>query len=264
VNAATVNSPGTNTAMQAQIDLVRGLPGALVNSYLYSIYGDVIAATDPTMLTSKYDYDNIGRLEHIRDKDNNILKKYAYAYQAQPYNQDVFYSDYIIANIARTDCASPCFTPTAVQYIQPGGKFTSLSSQSAAQTAAQNDITTNNNAYAIANGSVCVPIAYSQLNNATNWIIPYSDFYPQAGVVTASMVIIPQVNSYGTWSTYILIGTLNCAAGKPSVVRTVTATESGRTWQVEINTSGQVRIRLTGGTPPSGTPSMQLNFTYNL
>lgn len=266
VNQTTLNTPGANSQMTTQIANLRNGLSGFVSGSTYSIFGEVLSQINPSNKTIKYDYDNIGRLEHFRDQNNNILKKYTYSYQQQPYNQNVFYNEAIVANISRTGCGA-CTTPTAVEFVQPAGKFMSLSGQSAAQTLAQNDINTNMQTYAIANGSVCAPVTQSELVPGSGWMIPLSYFSPQGTVVNASMVLI-RLSAFPPghiWALdYLTVGTLNCPAGKPAATRTTTATEGGRSWQVEINSSGQVRIRLNSGTPPSTNVAIQFNFNYNL
>lgn len=264
VNQTTLSTPGTNAQIAAQIANLRNGLSGLVNGSTYSIYGEALTLSDPANKIVKYDYDNIGRLEHIRDNDNNILKKYAYTYQHKPYNQNVFYSEEVVANIARSGCGS-CMYGTTVRFIQPAGKFMSLVDQENARHLAENDLNTNIQTYAINNGSVCVAVTQSELTAAQYWMIPNSYFAPQTSPINASMVLIPiNVPTNHQWtSNYLTVGTLNCPAGRPSVTRTVTVTETSRSWNVEINTSGQVRIKLNSGTPPPNNVAFQLNFNYN-
>jgi YD repeat-containing protein len=53
---------------------------ALANWYTHDpIYG-LTASTDPTGISMSYQYDDLGRLNTVKDKDDNILKKYGYQY----------------------------------------------------------------------------------------------------------------------------------------------------------------------------------------
>jgi YD repeat-containing protein len=53
-----------------------------VTTYTYKESVGIETQTDPNGKTTYYEYDDFGRLKLIRDHDRNIIKKYAYEYQA--------------------------------------------------------------------------------------------------------------------------------------------------------------------------------------
>jgi YD repeat-containing protein len=55
---------------------------AQVTTYTYKPLIGMTSETDPTGRTIYYEYDALNRLQHIRDRDNNILKKFDYSYQS--------------------------------------------------------------------------------------------------------------------------------------------------------------------------------------
>jgi YD repeat-containing protein len=57
------------------------LPNAQVTTYTYIPLVGMSSVTDPNGNAMHYEYDAAGRLKHIRDKDNNIVKSYAYNYR---------------------------------------------------------------------------------------------------------------------------------------------------------------------------------------
>ena len=59
------------------------LPNAMVTSYTYDLFQNLVSITDPSGKTSRYEYDDALRLKLTRDVENNILQKYEYHY----YNQ---------------------------------------------------------------------------------------------------------------------------------------------------------------------------------
>lgn len=269
VSGSILNAPGTNAQLLTELNKLRaGLPNSMVTTFGYSIYGDLLSQTDPSGKSVSYEYDNIGRLQDIRDNAGNYIKKYSYNYQQQPFNKNIYYSDEVTQLVKRTDCG-PCKVGTNVSYTAPRGKFSSTVSQDDTYQKALNDITTNASAYGIANGSVCVDaIPPGVFLPASNWTSFYSNIYPGTGnSISLGLVVIPTVNYTPTgWLSYIPIGTISaqCFTALPAAVRTVSATESGRTWSIRVNPSGLVELKLVSGTAPTTVYPINLTTSYNL
>lgn len=65
--------------------LQKALPNALVTTYTYKPLAGILTATDPTSLTTRYEYDAFNRLGHIRNQDNNLITEYNYNYTQSDY-----------------------------------------------------------------------------------------------------------------------------------------------------------------------------------
>lgn len=64
--------------------LQRALPNALVTTYTYKPLGGILTATDPSGITTYYDYDSFGRLKRTYIKENTTektIQTYDYHYQ---------------------------------------------------------------------------------------------------------------------------------------------------------------------------------------
>lgn len=57
------------------------LSKAMVTTYTYKPLIGMTSSTDPDGFTTYYEYDDFGRLEIVRDHDNNIVKTYSYHYR---------------------------------------------------------------------------------------------------------------------------------------------------------------------------------------
>nr|WP_240966238.1 RHS repeat protein [Pseudoflavitalea sp. G-6-1-2] len=70
--------------MRTELNKLReNLPGAQVITYTYAQLVGITSETDPNGNTLFYEYDAMGRLSLIRDKDGNIVKKFSYNYWGQ-------------------------------------------------------------------------------------------------------------------------------------------------------------------------------------
>ena len=76
---------GNNTqALQTELNKLRK-PGRLVTTYTYSPLTGMTTETDPAGITTYYEYDNLNRLQYVRDNQQKYVTRYQYHYQGQPH-----------------------------------------------------------------------------------------------------------------------------------------------------------------------------------
>ncbi len=85
VDYATLSAAYTTVSSNiAQLRSQASLAGALVNTYTYNPLIGMTSETDANGKSIFYEYDGLGRLSIVRDKDGKVLKKYCYNYAGQP------------------------------------------------------------------------------------------------------------------------------------------------------------------------------------
>ncbi len=79
-----IHSAANETAMTTALDNLRNtLSNSMVTTYTYKPLVGVTSITDPKGDKITYEYDSFGRLNAVRDKDNNLLSENEYKYRTQ-------------------------------------------------------------------------------------------------------------------------------------------------------------------------------------
>ena len=162
---ASVSVTGTCT-----IDELRLYPAtAQVHSTTYDPLIGKTSECDANSRISYYTYDNLGRLQLIKDEALNIVKMYEYN-NVSPTKQNgcpgTYYSHLLSETVYKSNCAAG-YQPGAVTFTLPANKYTSTSSQWDADLQAEIDLLTNAQNYANANGS-CSLIYYNGPHSETD------------------------------------------------------------------------------------------------
>jgi YD repeat-containing protein len=157
INMDIIQAPSSDQQLRDEINKIRtGLHSskAQVSTYTYSQLGNLSSITDINNNTQYFEYDGTGRLLIIRDKDNNIIKRFCYNYAGQSENCNLY------ANQAKSKTFySECpigFAGSMHTYTVPAGLYLA-SSAIAADQMAENDLLLNGQNYANSQtGNQCV------------------------------------------------------------------------------------------------------------
>jgi YD repeat-containing protein len=200
LDAATGN--GDDAALRAHLNNLRSIPNALVNTYTYKPVVGISSQTDANGRTTYYQYDGMGRLSLIRDKDNNILKKFCYNYQGQQEQCSEFTSAAIGDYYYSQNCGSQ--TPAPYYVSVPQGMFTSTGSQGEADAQAQQYAQDQANQYGTCQASN-ISLYYNNYNGMTFYMELYNTSTGQSYWFTAyqySSTLLGDVPQ-GTYDIYI-------------------------------------------------------------
>jgi hypothetical protein len=189
INQNILDKPTDDVTLRTQLNNLRSIPNTLVTTYTYRPLVGMTSATDVNGRTNYYIYDAFGRLDHIKDKDGNIVKKFCYNYLGQPgacgiYANTVQYGTY-------TKACTGGYSGSQVTYTVPANTYYA-STQTDANTLALNDVNANGQAYADANGTCSIPpitvtgnsyigaIYTVRFTNVSTGLIYYMYLYPNS------------------------------------------------------------------------------------
>ncbi len=238
----TANSTTLTISGTGGIDEVRLYPSvAQMTTYTYD---PLIGMTSQCSVDNRiiyYVYDGFQRLILVRDQDRNILKKICYNYAGQPESCLSYVNDDKSGNYTRNNCGSGYVGGTVYVNI-PSGMFNSTISVADANAQA----TAYGQQQANANGTCtqsCSFSAYPGFSIATSGI-------SSSGGTVSFYIVFSSSSGSTNWYGVNQIATINGNC-KPNSTKMFTMSESGRTWQVVVSSSGAFSVQLLGGTPPA-------------
>lgn len=181
VDTALLNN-GTATQIKNELARIGGIlrpePKLLVNTYTYIPLTGMTSETDVNNRTVYYEYDVFGRLELIRDQDQNVLKRICYNYAGQAEPCKLFFNGARSQIFTRSNCGSG-FTAGTYTYMVPQGRYGAFS-QTEADAFADADIAVNGQHWADSLGT-CTGASYSS-PDVSGYYTPGSCSYGQIAV----------------------------------------------------------------------------------
>jgi YD repeat-containing protein len=161
VNLSVLNNPSSEAAMRTELDKIHtGLAGSLaqVTTYTYDTRYGMTSMKDPSGKLLTYSYDVFGRLVVIKDQAGKVVKKYCYNYHGQSSSCSLYGNVAKSGNYTRNNCSSGYQGSTVTYNVAANTYY--ATTQTEADAMAQNDVNTNGQAYANANGT-CTQVWYN-------------------------------------------------------------------------------------------------------
>ncbi len=222
------------------------------SGYLGSQVTYVVPAGTYTSSISQADAD-------LQAYNDVVLNGQTYANNNGTCNQ-VWYNTAQSGSFTRNNCGGGS-TGSTVTYTVAANTYMSYISQADADQKAINDVNTNGQAYANANGTCSTQGCTATIASG---LYPIASGASTSNGTTTFYMIFNVNGGTITLNSNIIIGQITGEC-RPSAVRYVTVNTDGRTWVLTIYTSGQVEARLVNGaTVNPGTTVAFSNVQYNL
>lgn len=238
-----------------------------ITTYTYNPLVGVTSITPPSGHKEFYEYDSFNRLKAVKDINSKILKEYTYNYTpSTPISINTYYNVGMSQSFTKNDCPSN-FLGGSFVFSVPADKYSSNISQTDANQKALAEI--NNNGQNMANiYASCIPAAdvscpFTPTNNYN--ISHYNSnfvYKPAINSVNAQYVFaLPYFTTSLDWSQGVYLGSIasNCA---PSANRTVVINNGSNVWNMIIDTSGQLTLKLISGSINYSSTPISFNFQY--
>ncbi|MCI3936853.1 DUF5977 domain-containing protein [Chryseobacterium aahli] len=239
-------------------------------TYTYDPLIGIRSITPPSGISEFFQYNTSNRLQLVKDSSGNILKEYNYNYKGFIPNSNANSITYLNQSFSSSFQKNNC-PPNHVGgyyvYQINEGTYSSNISQADANQKASDELATNGQNLANTNAS-CIPAAdvNCPFTPTDNYYVShyYSNFVykPATNSINVQYTFaLPYQSSSLDWSQGVYIGSVASACA-PSVNRTIVINNGSIVWNMIINTSGQLTLKLISGTVVySSTPST-FNFQY--
>jgi YD repeat-containing protein len=246
-------------------NLRSNLTSAFVTTYTYAPLVGMTSQTDPAGRTTFYEYDGLGRLSLIRDKDQNILKKFDYQYQTSytAISPPTIYSNTVQSGpFTKNNCGSG-YTGSTVIYTVPAGTYTSAYSQTDADSKAQTDVSNNGPSYANTYGTCTSTSTPCTISMYSGFSSPTRNVNNSGSSVSGYIVFYPTSSNMNVGTMY-QIATIGSGC-RPSGVRTFSTYAGGRNWTITVYPGGMIYAQIAYGSSALNTySSVSINISYSL
>jgi hypothetical protein len=221
---------------QVLIDELRLYPvGAQMVTYTYDPLIGITNQCDENNVVTYYEYDAMGRLAHIRDQDNYIIKKYCYNYTGQSTPCMLNYQNSLqTKTFIKNDCYDTAYGGSEVIDSVQAGLYSSDISQAYADSLAAAYLEANGQSFANTNGT-CLPRTNFILDNyahVAGFTITFTNIYDSTLVyniaipVDADSTISPELIPQGRY---------NIEITNPENTNSYVFTVSGPAGEIQVN-----------------------------
>ncbi|WP_160140009.1 DUF5977 domain-containing protein [Chryseobacterium sp. c4a] len=252
-NNATINS----SIINAQKEIRMLLPEHQVTAYTYLPNIGVETISPSTGVTEYYSYDNLYRLQNIKDSNQKIIKEFTYNYSSIDPVKDIYYSNEKKRNVTKNDCPNGA-EGGDYEYIVPFGRYVSFTSQQEADSKAHQDMMTQGQAEANLYES-CEVTQCIEFSNFWNGLSIEKIGYRK---VKVNIDLYFNNLSYYDWKKGVKIADiqLSCSPIYKMFRYDIGVDNPNAIWTVYVDTMGQVFVKYTSN--EQLIPHYQLSFIF--